>query len=111
MIMDDKAVLHILRKAAISEEEKVTLADLRKKMPPCPICGRKAYLDHSIVDGFDFGYDAGCPEYCLDDGIHGISDCYDPKAPHFNSWSPKLAFCQWYEYCERMKHNAKETAD
>lgn len=39
----------------------------------CPLCGRKAYLSHDIVDGYDMGYSIGCPGYCLNDGVHGIS--------------------------------------
>lgn len=47
--------IHILREAVADEGEKLSLAEMRKRMPPCPICGRKAYIMHSIVDGFDFG--------------------------------------------------------
>ena len=47
------------------------------ELKPCPVCGSKAYLSHDIVDGFDFGYSVGCPRYCLDDGIHGISSYED----------------------------------
>lgn len=43
-------------------------------MLPCPICGRKAYVMHDIVDGFEFGWSAGCPAFKLDDGIHGITE-------------------------------------
>lgn len=93
--------IHILRTAAEDDGEKLTLKEMRKRMPPCPICGRKAYIVHSIVDGFDFGYDAGCPEFCLDDGIHGISEPYDPEAPHINCFNAELTFKHWLEYCER----------
>jgi hypothetical protein len=48
--------IHILRTAVEDEGEKLSLAEMRKRMPPCPICGKKAYLDHTIADGFDFGY-------------------------------------------------------
>lgn len=98
--------IHILRTAVQPEGENLTLTDMRKKMPPCPICGKKAYLDHSIVDGFDFGYDAGCSAFCLDDGVHGISEPYHPDRPHINSWSAEKAFNGWVEYCERMKERA-----
>lgn len=96
-------VIHVLRQAMQSEEEAMTMTEMRKKMPPCPICGRKAYLDHFIVDGFDFGYGAGCPKYCLDDGIHGISDSNDPRAPKVDGYSKEQAYKKWIEYCERMK--------
>ena len=95
--------IHILRSAVQPEDEKLTLAEMRKKMPRCPICGKKAYLDHSIVDGFDFGYDAGCPSFRLDDGVHGISEPYHPDRPHINHFSAKGAFDGWIAYCERMK--------
>ena len=42
-------------------------------LPKCPVCGRKAFLSHDIVDGFDFGYSVGCPIFCGDDGVHGWS--------------------------------------
>ncbi len=40
-------------------------------LPPCPICGAKAFLSHDVVDGFFMGYSVGCPRYALYDGIHG----------------------------------------
>lgn len=51
-------------------------------MLPCPICGRKAYVMHDIVDGFEFGWSAGCPVFKLNDGIHGITE--------ENIWSSKI---------------------
>ena len=100
--------IHILRAAVADEGKKLSLAEMRKRMPPCPICGKKAYLEHIIADGFDFGYDAGCPTFCLDDGVHGISEPYDPEAPHINSWSAELAFNGWLEYCEKKKRSADD---
>ena len=95
-------VVHILRQAGIDESEKASLRILRKRMPPCPICGRKASIIHCVADGFDFGYSAGCPVFCLGDGIHVISDIDDTKAPRVDSWSAERAFAEWIEYCERM---------
>ncbi len=43
------------------------------ELKPCPVCGAKAFLMHDVVDGFDFGFSAGCPRYRINDGIHGIS--------------------------------------
>ena len=40
-------------------------------LPPCPVCGAKAYLSRDVVDGFFMGFSVGCPQYCLFDGIHG----------------------------------------
>lgn len=47
------------------------------ELKPCPICGAKAYVMHDVVDGFDFGWSAGCPRFKLDDGIH----CVDENTP------------------------------
>ena len=96
-------MFHVLREKSISEEEKITLAEARKNMPPCPICGRKAFISHDIVDGFDMGFMAGCPAFCLDDGIHGISDMDDPKAPRVDGYSAKDVFDKWVGYCERYQ--------
>lgn len=52
------------------------------ELKPCPRCGTKAYLSRDVVDGFCFGWSAGCPRYCHYDGIHGTTidtseeDCY-----------------------------------
>lgn len=97
--------IHILRTAVQPEGEKLALTEMRKKMPPCPICGSKAFLNHDIIDGFDFGYMAGCPRFCLDDGIHGIKEIYDAKAPRVDGYSAKDVYDKWLEYCERMKAN------
>ncbi len=48
-------------------------------MAECPICGRKAYVYHSVVDGFDLGWDAGCARFRLNDGIHGIDEYSEDK--------------------------------
>ena len=40
------------------------------ELKPCPICGSKAFVMHDVVDGFEFGWSAGCPRFKLDDGIH-----------------------------------------
>ena len=51
-------------------------------LKPCPRCGTKAYLSVDVVDGFYFGWSAGCSRYCHYDGIHGTTidtseeDCY-----------------------------------
>lgn len=66
-------MIHILTKANKGDEN---LDKIRKKLKPCPICGAKAFIQHDIVDGFDFGYSVGCPQACIADGIHGFND-YD----------------------------------
>jgi len=47
-------------------------------LPPCPVCGAKAYIHSDTVDGFWFGWSVGCPRYRIDDGIHG----QDADTPH-----------------------------
>lgn len=104
--------INILKTAVQDPGDKLTIAQIKKQMPPCPICGKKAYLDHSIVDGFDWGWDVGCPVFCLDDGIHGISEPYDPRAPHVSSWSAGKAFDEWLTYCKQMeKQNDTDRTD
>ena len=103
--------VHILRIAKEPEGEKMMLAEMKKTMPPCPICGKKAYLMHNIIDGFDYGYDAGCPSFCLDDGVHGISESYHPDAPHIQDYTAKLAYDGWLAYCGRMKGRADNGLD
>ena len=95
-------VCHVLQKAKLREEERMTMGEMRKTMPPCPICGAEAFLDHDVIDGFDFGYMAGCPTYHLDDGIHGFSEPYNPDAPRVEGYSAKDVYDKWVSYCERM---------
>lgn len=80
----------------------MTLSEMRQTMPPCPICGRKAYLMHTVVDGFEFGYDAGCSRFCLNDGIHGISESYHPDASHIQDYTAQRVYDGWLAYCKRM---------
>ena len=43
------------------------------ELKPCPVCGSKAFLSRDVIDGvFFMGWSAGCPRYCIGDGIHGI---------------------------------------
>ena len=99
--------VHLLTVVKQTEEEKLSLAEMKKRIPPCPICGKKAYIMHDIVDGFDFGYSAGCPSFCIDDGVHGISESYDPEAPRVDGYSAKEAYDKWLAYCERKNGGAK----
>lgn len=52
-------------------------------MPKCPICGAKPYIRKDVVDGFYFGWSVGCPRFCLNDGIHGITE-ETPKYLHLS---------------------------
>ena len=45
-----------------------------EELKPCPICGRKPFVDHDIVDGFDFGWAVGCPVACIGDKHHRLND-------------------------------------
>lgn len=103
--------IHVLRKAVEPEGEKQTLAEMKKQMPPCPICGKKAYLMHMFCDEFDFGYSAGCPSYRLEDGVHGISECFDPKAPMVDGYSAEEAMKRWIAYCERSENEKTKAED
>lgn len=86
-----------------------TLVELRKKLPPCPICGRKAYLSHDVVDGADYGYSAGCPAFRLNDGIHGMTEQSDKKMfPIMYCYTARQAFNKWVKYCERYKGKTNE---
>ena len=79
---------------------------LREKLPPCPICGKKAYLSHDVFDGADYGYSSGCPAFHLKDGIHGIDDMFsDEKTwPSFLYCdTAKQAFNKWVRYCNKFK--------
>jgi hypothetical protein len=80
---------------------KESMKSYIEKMPPCPICGKKAYMMHDVVDGMDFGYSAGCPSFCLNDGVHGITKSYDPEAPRVEGYSAQMVFDKWLEYCKR----------
>lgn len=65
-------LLHILRPV----KEELNTEDTGQKLKPCPVCGAKAYIHRAAPDGFFMGYSAGCPRYCIGDGIHGI-ETYD----------------------------------
>ena len=69
-------IIHILR--PISEEENIEDSELLLK--PCPVCGAKAYIHRAAPDGFFMGYSAGCPRFCIGDGIHGIETYEDAEA-------------------------------
>lgn len=47
------------------------------ELKPCPKCGAKAYILQDVVNGFSFGWSAGCPRYSIGDGIHGIDSLED----------------------------------
>ena len=74
------------------------------ELKPCPICGAKAFVSHDIVDGYDMGYSAGCPRYCINDGVHGHTDFYMPREDCFSvhgCYSRDAAIKWWNERVAR----------
>lgn len=90
---------------------KKAIDDLVEKMPPCPICGKKAYIMHIVVDGVEYGYSAGCPSYCLNDGVHGITESFDPEAPSVDGYTAEQAFYAWIDYCNRKNGTKDESKE
>ena len=99
---------YILFTAKHDENEGKVLAKLRKKLKPCPICGRKAFLSHDIVDGFDFGYAVGCPVAKISDGIHGFDD-YDSfhaaQLTFLGLYNKEEAVKIWNNRCKGVKYD------
>ena len=66
-------------------------------LPKCHVRGRKAFLSHDVVDGFDFGYSVGCPSFRADDGIHGWSfDDHDEKKYAAHCFFTKQQAIDWW---------------
>ena len=86
-----------------TEERRVTIAELKKQMPPCPICGKKATITSLSFDGYFMGFDGGCPSYRINDGVHHIQRWTDPKAPSVTGITPEIVAERWTTYCEKMK--------
>lgn len=64
-------------------------------LEPCPICGKKAYVMHSVVDGFSFGWDAERPYLKLEDGISlgwftGCSSKRSKEDAHGFTWDDEI---------------------
>jgi hypothetical protein len=68
-----------------------------------------------VYDGYnraDYGYDAGCPKACLEDGVHGYnfaSDIHDGGFPRVSGRSSaEKAIADWNAWVEKWKvtHNA-----
>ena len=81
------------------------------ELKPCPVCGAKAFIQRDVVGGFDFGISVGCPRYCRDDGIHGIST-YEEHiergyvAHHFSD--RKIAIDWWNRRIEQHRREGGE---
>ena len=51
----------------------------------CPVCGSNAFLSRDVIDGvFFMGWSAGCPRYCIGDGIHGIETFEEDEAKGYS---------------------------
>ena len=98
----------IVCRTARNDNMTKAMVDLRAKMPPCPICGKRAFLDHYVFDGANYGYASGCPAFKLNDK-HGISRPDDPKKPRFDYCDTKEeAYEKWVEYCKKYKEGTNE---
>lgn len=97
--------IHILRVAG-----KTSIEKLAKKLKPCPICGRKAFISHDFVDEFDFGYSVGCPVAKISDGIHGFND-YDSfhvaQLVFLGLYSADQAVKVWNNRCKKGGSHVK----
>ena len=77
-----------------------------KSLPPCPICGSTAFIEHDFVDEFDFGYSIGCPRACINDGIHNLNDYESFKAARIvlhGIFTKDEAIKLWFERCKNDK--------
>lgn len=85
----------IVCKTVEDDNNSKDIVELREKLPPCPICGRKAYLSHDIVDGADYGYSVGC-RFFHSDGVRRIASFhgYYAKEEAFDAWT---RFCEFRE--------------
>ena len=88
---------------------------MSEKLEPvnCPICGAKAFVQHFVVDGFGFGWGAGCPRFRLNDKYHHIPDG-TPEAmwPRVLDRSTKQeAIKDWNEKAEAITRARKVHAE
>ena len=74
---------YILRPHSVTEDDKVSIKKAMTMLEDCPICGSHAYISKDVVDGFYFGYSVGCPRFCMNDGIHGVTDDM-PESTHLS---------------------------
>lgn len=79
--------------ASDRDNRSKTMKELREKLPPCPICGRKAYLSHDVVDGADYGYSVGC-RFFHSDRVRRII------ASFHGYYTKEEAFDAWTRFCE-----------
>lgn len=72
------------------------------ELKPCPVCRGKASATHLAGDGMDFGWMAGCNRFCINDGIHGVTDD-TPKEKYLSvyGYSKKAVVEAWNKKVER----------
>ena len=78
-----------------------------EKLKPCPICGSKSFVQHDIVDGFDFGWSVGCPRACIADGIHGFNDSYSFRQAKLVLFSFSTKADAIEAWNKRVEHGSK----
>lgn len=82
-----------------------------KELPPCPICGAKAFLHGDTVDGNWMGWSIGCPRYSLNDGVHGAKTPEEAEGLDLSKrgFSSKAAAVRWwFARCRVQKMNGEK---
>lgn len=79
------------------------------ELKPCPKCGAKAFIHRDAPDGFFMGYSAGCPRYCVNDGIHGINTFEEHKEKAYavyGCFTRQQAIDEWNERVDNEQREA-----
>lgn len=79
----------------------------RPKPVNCPICGAKAFVKHFSVDGFEFGWGAGCPRFKRDDKYHHIpAGAPESECPRVMEMATRDGAVEaWNKKAEAMKRS------
>ena len=81
---------------------------MKPTLMPCPICGAKAFIKHDVVDGFNFGWEVGCPAAKIGDEVHGLKDYEAFKAARLNFMfmhSRMQAARVWNDRCKEAQND------
>ena len=75
-----------------------------EKLKRCPVCGGPASATHIAGDGMDFGWMAGCNRFCINDGVHGVTDD-DPVEKHLSvhGYSKQSVIEAWNRKVEQWR--------
>lgn len=65
--------------------------------PNCPICGKQAYINCDVPDGFYMGWSVGCVSYKENDNVHLM------KASRHNLCSEKECIKWWERFVNKNK--------